>query len=177
MVAGRRFFRLENLALIPGTVGAAPIQNIGAYGAQVGELIHLVEAWDRLENQWVRLEREACRFGYRDSLFEREADRYLITALQFRLPLLNELRLGYAGIGEELQSMGVAQPSAADVANAVIAIRRRKLPDPDVLGNAGSFFKNPVLPREQTELLLQQYPALPVFPAKTKAAASCRRHG
>ncbi len=164
------FSGLENLALIPGTVGAAPIQNIGAYGAQVGEFIHLVEAWDRHENQWVRLEREACHFGYRDSVFKHEADRYLITAVQFRLPLLNELRLGYAGIAEELQAMGVAQPSAADVANAVIAIRRRKLPDPDVLGNAGSFFKNPVLPREQTELLLQHYPALPVFPGEDEGS-------
>ena len=164
------FSGLENLALIPGTVGAAPIQNIGAYGAQIGEFIHLVEAWDRHENQWVQLEREACRFGYRDSVFKHEADRYLITTVQFRLPLLNELRLGYAGIGEELQAMGVAQPSAADVANAVIAIRRRKLPDPDVLGNAGSFFKNPVLPLEQTELLLQQYPALPVFPGEDEGS-------
>ena len=163
------FSGLENLALIPGTVGAAPIQNIGAYGAQVGEFIHLVEAWDRHENQCVQLERDACHFGYRDSVFKHEADRYLITAVQFRLPLLNELRLGYAGIGEELQTMGVAQPSASDVANAVIAIRRRKLPDPDVLGNAGSFFKNPQLPCEQVDVLVQQYPALPVFPGEDDA--------
>ncbi len=167
---GEGFSGLENLALIPGTVGAAPIQNIGAYGAQVGEFIHLVEAWDCHENQWVRLERDACRFGYRDSLFKHDADRYLITAVQFRLPLLHELRLGYAGIAEELQAMGVELPAAADVANAVIAIRRRKLPDPDVLGNAGSFFKNPVLPREQAELLLQQYPALPVFPGEDEGS-------
>jgi len=157
---------LENLALIPGTVGAAPIQNIGAYGAQVGDFIHSVEAWDTREGAWVQLDRQACRFGYRDSLFKQEPDRYLITAVQLRLPLLHELRLDYAGIGEELQAMGVEQPVAADVANAVIAIRRRKLPDPDVLGNAGSFFKNPVLPREQAELLLQQYPELPVFPGE-----------
>ncbi|ALJ28473.1 UDP-N-acetylenolpyruvoylglucosamine reductase [Stenotrophomonas acidaminiphila] len=155
---------LENLALIPGTVGAAPIQNIGAYGAQVGEFIHLVEAWDTLHAQWVQLDQEACRFGYRDSLFKHEPDRYLITAVQLRLPLLHELRLDYAGIREELQAMGVELPVAADVANAVIAIRRRKLPDPDVLGNAGSFFKNPMLPREQAELLSRQHPALPVFP-------------
>ncbi len=155
---------LENLALIPGTVGAAPIQNIGAYGAQVGEFIQAVEAWDTRQQEWVQLDQAACRFGYRDSVFKHEADRYLITAVQFRLPLLHELRLDYAGIGEELHAMGVELPVAADVANAVIAIRRRKLPDPDVLGNAGSFFKNPILPREQVEVLAQQYPALPVFP-------------
>ncbi len=156
---------LENLALIPGTVGAAPIQNIGAYGVQVGEFIQTVEAWDRQDNVWVRLDQEACRFAYRDSVFKHELDRYLITAVEFRLPLLHALRLEYAGIGEELQAMGIEQPVAADVANAVIAIRRRKLPDPDVLGNAGSFFKNPILPIEQVDVLLQHYPALPVFPA------------
>ncbi len=155
---------LENLALIPGTVGAAPIQNIGAYGAQVGEFIQTVEAWDTQAQAWVRLDQEACLFGYRDSLFKQDADRYLITAVEFRLPLLNELRLDYAGIREQLDAMGIALPVAADVANAVIAIRRRKLPDPDVLGNAGSFFKNPILPLEQVEVLLQQHPQLPVFP-------------
>ena len=86
--------------------------------------------------------------------------------MQFRLPLLHELRLDYAGIREELRAMAVELPVAADVANAVIAIRRRKLPDPDVLGNAGSFFKNPILPREQAELLSHQHPALPVFPGE-----------
>lgn len=156
---------LENLALIPGTVGAAPIQNIGAYGAQVGEFIQTVEAWDQHTQQWVRLDHAACNFAYRDSLFKHEPDRYLITAVEFRLPLLHALRLDYAGIGEELTAMGIEQPVAADVANAVIAIRRRKLPDPDVLGNAGSFFKNPILPNEQVDVLLQHYPALPVFPA------------
>ncbi|MGE8287484.1 MAG: UDP-N-acetylmuramate dehydrogenase [Stenotrophomonas sp.] len=155
---------LENLALIPGTVGAAPIQNIGAYGAQVGEFIQSVEAWDTREQAWVRLDQDACLFSYRDSVFKQDADRYLITAVEFRLPLLNELRLDYAGIGEQLDAMGIALPVAADVANAVIAIRRRKLPDPDVLGNAGSFFKNPILPLEQVDVLLQHYPQLPVFP-------------
>ncbi|KRG63886.1 UDP-N-acetylenolpyruvoylglucosamine reductase [Stenotrophomonas humi] len=155
---------LENLALIPGTVGAAPIQNIGAYGAQVGDFIQTVEAWDTQEQTWARLDQEACRFGYRDSLFKHEADRYLIIAVEFRLPLLHELRLDYAGIRDELKAMGIDLPAAADVANAVIAIRRRKLPDPDVLGNAGSFFKNPVLPLDQVNVLLQHYPELPVFP-------------
>ncbi|MEG2803166.1 UDP-N-acetylmuramate dehydrogenase [Stenotrophomonas sp.] len=157
---------LENLALIPGTAGAAPIQNIGAYGVQVDEFIQVVEAWDRQAGEWVRLDAEACQFGYRDSLFKQQPDRYLITAIELRLPLLHHLRLGYAGISEEMQAMGVELPVAADVANAVIALRRRKLPDPDVLGNAGSFFKNPVLPLEQVEVLLQHFPDLPVYPAE-----------
>ncbi|KAG0776220.1 hypothetical protein G6F22_012728 [Rhizopus arrhizus] len=135
---------LENLALIPGTAGAAPIQNIGAYGAQIGEFIQAVEAWDCHEQAWVRLDNEQCGFGYRDSVFKQQMDRYLITAIELKLPLLHDLRMDYAGIREELQAQGVELPGAVDVANAVIAIRRRKLPDPDVLGNAGSFFKNPV---------------------------------
>lgn len=157
---------LENLALIPGTAGACPIQNIGAYGVQVGEFIQTVEAWDRYTNEWARLDTEACRFGYRDSIFKQFPDRYLIVAIELRLPLLHDLRLDYAGIKEEMQAMGVALPVAADVANAVISIRQRKLPDPAVLGNAGSFFKNPVLPQEQADVLLQQFPALPVYPAE-----------
>lgn len=156
---------LENLALIPGTAGASPIQNIGAYGVQVGEFIQTVEAWDREAAAWVRLDPEACQFGYRDSVFKQMPERYLITAIELRLPLLHALRLGYAGINEEMQAMGVELPVAADVANAVINIRRRKLPDPDVLGNAGSFFKNPVLPLEQVDVLLQHFPDLPVYPA------------
>ncbi|HYG06729.1 MAG TPA: UDP-N-acetylmuramate dehydrogenase [Stenotrophomonas sp.] len=154
---------LENLALIPGTVGAAPIQNIGAYGAQVGEFVHVVEAWDREANALVRLTPEQCAFGYRDSVFKREPGRWLIVAVELRLPLLHELRLDYAGIREELAAAGVTTPEAPDVANAVITIRRRKLPDPDVLGNAGSFFKNPQLPLEQLETLRHQWPGLPVF--------------
>jgi len=156
---------LENLALIPGTAGASPIQNIGAYGAQVGEFIQAVDAWDRHENDWVRFDAEGCQFAYRDSIFKHDPDRYLITAIELRLPLLHGLRLGYAGIAEEMEAMGVELPVAADVANAVINIRRRKLPDPEVLGNAGSFFKNPILPLEQVEVLLQHFPELPVFPA------------
>jgi len=154
---------LENLALIPGTTGACPIQNIGAYGVQVGEFIQTVEAWDREAGGWVRLDQAECGFAYRSSVFKQQPERYIITAVEFRLPLLHALRMDYAGIQEELQAQGVELPSAIDVANAIIAIRRRKLPDPDVLGNAGSFFKNPELPLEQVELLLQQFPDIPVF--------------
>ena len=112
----------------------------------------------------MRLDNEQCGFAYRDSVFKQQPDRYLITAIELKLPLLHDLRMDYAGIREELQAQGVELPSAVDVANTVIAIRRRKLPDPDVLGNAGSFFKNPVLPLEQVDVLLQHFPDLPVFP-------------
>jgi UDP-N-acetylmuramate dehydrogenase len=154
---------LENLALIPGTAGAAPIQNIGAYGAQVGDFVLAVEAHDRHSSQTVRMDNAACGFGYRDSVFKQEPDRWLITAVELRLPLLSELRTGYAGIAEEMASQGVILPSARDVANAVIAIRQRKLPDPAVLGNAGSFFKNPIVPAAQAGALAEQFPGMPVF--------------
>jgi len=157
---------LENLALIPGTAGASPIQNIGAYGVQVGEFVQTVEAWDLQAAEWVRLDAGQCAFGYRDSLFKQQPDRYLITAIELRLPLLHALRMDYAGIAEELQAQGIEQPAAADVANAIIAIRQRKLPDPAVLGNAGSFFKNPQLPLEQVEVVLQSFPDLPVYPGE-----------
>jgi len=155
---------LENLALIPGTAGAAPIQNIGAYGAQAGDFIHAVEAWDRHLGQLQRLGPEECAFAYRDSVFKQQPDRWIITAIELRLPLLSELRTGYAGIEQEMLDQGITLPSARDVANAVIAIRQRKLPDPAVLGNAGSFFKNPMVPAEQAAELQLQWPQMPVYP-------------
>ena len=155
---------LENLALIPGTVGAAPIQNIGAYGVEVREHVHVVEAFDRERGDFVRLDADACAFAYRDSLFKHAPDRYIVNAVEFRLPHACTPRLGYAGLAEELQAMGVeGTPRASQVAEAVIRIRRRKLPDPAVLGNAGSFFKNPIVPLAQAEALLAEHPALPVF--------------
>ncbi|MFT3668027.1 MAG: UDP-N-acetylmuramate dehydrogenase [Pseudoxanthomonas sp.] len=154
---------LENLALIPGTAGASPIQNIGAYGTEVGEFIDIVEALDRRTGTLVRLDRPACAFAYRDSVFKREADRYLVTAVEFVLPRTPQLRLDYAGIREELAAMGITSPTARDVGDAVVRIRQRKLPDPAVVGNAGSFFKNPILSQAQADALLVDYPTLPVF--------------
>ncbi len=156
---------LENLALIPGTVGAAPIQNIGAYGVEVGEFVEAVEAFQRDTGQVKRLEAADCGFGYRDSLFKREADRWVVTALELRLPRQRELRLDYAGVREELAAMGVATPRAVHVAEAISRIRTRKLPNPALLGNAGSFFKNPVLPEAAAEALRATNPGLPVFAA------------
>ncbi len=154
---------MENLALIPGTTGAAPIQNIGAYGTEVGEFVRTVEAWDRSAGEMVRLDRIACAFAYRDSLFKRVPDRYVVTAVEFALARKRALKLDYAGIPEELRAMGVETPTSSDVANAVIRIRRRKLPDPAVIGNAGSFFKNPLVPAAQAEALQLRHAALPVF--------------
>ena len=154
---------LENLALIPGTVGAAPIQNIGAYGVEVRERIRAVEAFNRRDGAMVRLDNAACGFAYRDSLFKRDPERFVVTAVEFALPRTPALRLDYAGIGEELAAMGVADPTPSQVADAVIRIRRRKLPDPAVLGNAGSFFKNPIVPAVQAEALHARHPSLPTF--------------
>ena len=161
---GRGFGGLENLALIPGTVGAAPIQNIGAYGVEVGERVHAVEALDRTTGRTVRLDAEACAFAYRDSLFKREPDRFVVTAVEFVLSRHAPLRLDYAGLGEELSAMGVESPRASQVAEAVIRIRRRKLPDPAVVGNAGSFFKNPIVATAHADALKAEHPRLPVFP-------------
>jgi len=154
---------LENLALIPGTAGAAPIQNIGAYGTEVGEFVRAVETWDRLAGAVTRLDREACAFAYRDSLFKRMPDRHIVTAVEFALPRARTLKLDYAGIPEELQAMNVASPSFRDVAEAVIRIRSRKLPNPAMIGNAGSFFKNPIVPAALADELQQRYSSLPVF--------------
>ena len=165
---GQGLAGLENLALIPGTVGAAPIQNIGAYGVEVREHIHVVEAFDRTLGQVVRLRSTDCAFAYRDSVFKRDPDRYVVTAVEFALQRDAALRLEYAGLHDELLAMGMDAASLGDVrasqiAEAVCRIRRRKLPDPAVLGNAGSFFKNPIVPVAQAEGLQAAHPSLPAF--------------
>ena len=156
---------LENLALIPGTVGAAPIQNIGAYGVEVMERITAVDAWDRHDARWLRFAAADCAFTYRDSRFKHVPDRYVVTSVEFRLDRKPSLRLDYAGIRDELAAMAITAPTARDVADAVIRIRRRKLPDPAVIGNAGSFFKNPIVAVDIADTLRDAHPDLPVFPA------------
>ncbi|MBS0462667.1 MAG: UDP-N-acetylmuramate dehydrogenase [Proteobacteria bacterium] len=164
---GRRLEGLENLALIPGHVGAAPIQNIGAYGAEVGQFIETVEAFDRASGRVVRLDNAACGFAYRDSVFKRQPERWIVIAVEFRLPRQHELQTAYAGIAEELAAMGVTSPRAAHVAEAVIRLRTRKLPDPALIGNAGSFFKNPQVDAATAQDLLARNPRLPVYSAST----------
>lgn len=166
---------LENLILIPGTVGAAPIQNIGAYGTEIGEFVVMVEAWDRAKQEFVQLDNPTCAFSYRNSLFKQEPERYIVTAVDFDLPHRHALRLDYAGIREELEAMGVDDPQPTDVGLAVETLRRRKLPDPVLIGNAGSFFKNPLLPEARAADLLAAHPGIPSYPGpagQTKLSAA-----
>lgn len=161
---GQGYAGLENLILIPGTVGAAPIQNIGAYGCEVAEFVESVEAWDTRERRVMTLDRAACAFGYRDSLFKHEPGRYVVTAVRFVLPRSRPLRTDYAGIDEELARMGVDRPAPFHVAEAVMRLRMRKLPDPAVIGNAGSFFKNPIVDAALADTLQREHPGLPAWP-------------
>lgn len=155
---------LENLALIPGTVGAAPIQNIGAYGLEMAERFHCLEAVDLMRGEGVIFDRATCRFGYRDSVFKREvAGRYLVTAVTFHLPKRWRPVIGYPDVAQELAARGVAQPTARQIADVIIAIRSRKLPDPAQVGNAGSFFKNPRVDAATLQALIARYPELPHY--------------
>jgi len=165
------FAGLENLVLIPGTVGAAPIQNIGAYGVEFSDFAAAVEVLDRASGRFVELPASDCGFAYRNSLFKREPERYVVTAVVLELPRERALRLDYRGVREELAAMGVGTPAHTDVARAVERLRLRKLPDPARLGNAGSFFKNPVVTEARARMLRGRYPDLPVHPAGDAAHA------
>jgi UDP-N-acetylmuramate dehydrogenase len=152
---------LENLALIPGSVGAAPIQNIGAYGSELAEFFHSLTLFDFVTREMRVLSRDDCHFGYRDSIFKHALrNRAVIVDVSFALPRQWHSNLRYAELAAELAAHSVSDPTAQDIANAVIAIRRRKLPDPAQIGNAGSFFKNPVVSQEQHTQLLAKYPHL-----------------
>jgi UDP-N-acetylmuramate dehydrogenase len=168
------WYGLENLALIPGKVGASPIQNIGAYGLEAGEKIDSVQVWHWPSNRIQIWSAERCLFGYRDSVFKHGKGRnWIVLAVRFRLTIQPKLRLGYAELSRELDSTGLA-PTPLGLAQAVMRVRQRKLPDPAKLPNAGSFFKNPVLSVEQFNDLKQQNPDLPQYPTangiKTSAA-------
>ncbi|MDP3538168.1 MAG: UDP-N-acetylmuramate dehydrogenase [Azonexus sp.] len=159
---------LENLSLIPGTVGAAPIQNVGAYGIEVGELLHNVTAWDFEKQAFLTVDRSACRFGYRDSVFKQQgwhlSGRMAITSVVFRLPKAWVANTRYADVTQELAAQQISTPTPQDVANAIIAVRQRKLPDPAIIPNAGSFFHNPVVDHNVAHALASQNPALPCYP-------------
>lgn len=165
---------LENLSLIPGTVGAAPVQNIGAYGVEVKDAIQNVLALDRETLGIVTLSRDECQFAYRDSSFKQNPQRWVIVGVDFRLSRSFQPQLDYGPIQSELSSRGITQPSALDVSQAVIAIRQSKLPNPKELANAGSFFKNPIVCAAQAEQLQQRYADLVSYPigdGKVKLAA------
>lgn len=155
---------LENLSLIPGSVGAAPVQNIGAYGVELKDVMEQVLVLDAADFGLKHLTVDECQFGYRDSLFKREAGRRVILSVDLRLRKQPQLQLEYGAIAAELQQRGISQPSALDVSDAVIAIRQSKLPDPTELANAGSFFKNPVIGVEQAAELKQQHPEMVQYP-------------
>nr|WP_322003806.1 UDP-N-acetylmuramate dehydrogenase [Marinobacter alexandrii] len=156
--AGAGYRGIENLALIPGTAGAAPVQNIGAYGVELCDTLVSVTALDRQSGNLVTLQREACEFAYRDSLFKRSPGRYVITEIRLRLSRSKPLQLGYRDLEEYLAETLASELTVMDVATAVMAIRRRKLPDPEMIPNAGSFFKNPVVPSADYQNLLVRYP-------------------
>jgi len=150
---------LENLALIPGTVGAAPIQNIGAYGVELRDRFASLRAYDREAQAFVDLDADQCAFAYRDSCFKQAAQgRYIITAVTLRLPRPWQPMLSYGELARELES--VSAPVPGQVRDAIVAIRSRKLPDPAVIGNAGSFFKNPLVSATQRAALLERHPDL-----------------
>jgi UDP-N-acetylmuramate dehydrogenase len=154
---------LENLALIPGTVGAAPVQNIGAYGVELADCLVSVSGWDCVAKNWRTLTTAECELGYRDSIFKHAlAGRFIITELCLSLSTSPQNSIAYQPLAEALA--GQIAPSPADVAAAVIAIRQSKLPNPAELANAGSFFKNPVISQAHYDELTQHYPQLPCYP-------------
>src|SRR5690606_3923679 len=140
------FGGLENLSLIPGNVGAAPIQNIGAYGVGLKDVFVSCEAIETATHNIVSFSLNECEFGYRDSVFKRKPGKYIITSVTFKLTITTHtLNTSYGAIEDQLNSLKIEKPSIKDVSNAVISIRKSKLPDPSEIGNSGSFFKNPVI--------------------------------
>ncbi|HTX89377.1 MAG TPA: UDP-N-acetylmuramate dehydrogenase [Bacteroidales bacterium] len=166
---------LENLSLIPGNVGASPVQNIGAYGVELKDVLREVEALDLKTLEKKIFPAAECGLDYRESVFKSKwKDRFLILSATFRLTRKPELHLGYKDIQAELARSGISRPEIRDVRETVIAIRRRKLPDPAVIGNAGSFFKNPVVTGEKLEMLKESFPGIVSFQkgASVKLAAA-----
>lgn len=155
---------IENLSLIPGCVGAAPIQNIGAYGVEVKDVITQVRTLDTQTLEIVNFSNAECKFGYRESVFKNiYKDRYIVLSVTFRLSTDPKINSSYGAIDEVLKSKGITNPSIKDISEAVIAIRSSKLPDPKVIGNAGSFFKNPEVEPEVYERIKAQHPDLPSY--------------
>jgi UDP-N-acetylmuramate dehydrogenase len=153
---------IENLSLIPGTVGAAPIQNIGAYGVELSEVFEYLEALEVTTGKIKKFEKEACKFGYRNSIFKNNLQgQYIILYVTLRLSKQPKFRITYGAIQEVLTAMNVTQLSIKAISDAVIHIRQHKLPDPNLIGNAGSFFKNPVVDRHTADILKKEYATLP----------------
>lgn len=158
------FAGLENLSLIPGTVGAAPVQNIGAYGVELKDVFAGLTALDRQSGELREFSLADCAFAYRDSLFKREAGRWVILRVRFALSRTASLHVDYGPVRQRLAEQGIALPTAMDVSQAICAIRSEKLPDPAVLGNAGSFFKNPLVSAELAQRLRGEHADLVAYP-------------
>lgn len=154
---------LENLSLIPGTVGAAPMQNIGAYGVEIKDVFAGLTALDRHTGELRDFTLQECNFAYRDSLFKQQPGRWLILRVRFNLDRAAHLHLEYGPVRQRLSAQGIEQPTATDVSQAICSIRNEKLPDPAVLGNAGSFFKNPLVPAALVSRLKVEYPDLVAY--------------
>lgn len=166
---------IENLALIPGTVGASPIQNIGAYGVELQDVFVSLRGF-HLDQGFLEFDKKGCRFGYRQSIFKSDLkQKFVVSSVTLKLSKTPQLKLSYGAIGEELSRRGITAPNIADVAEVVSSIRVSKLPDPKTIGNAGSFFKNPEIPTEQFQRLKIEHPALVGYPASegmTKVSAA-----
>ena len=161
----RRLHGLENLIMIPGSVGAAPMQNIGAYGMELSEVFERLDAWDRDEQRMVTFEKPDCAFGYRDShLKSTEPGRFLVTSVTLRLSRRFQPRVGYASLAEALLQAGIERPTSRQLAATVMQLRRHRLPDPSRLPNAGSFFKNPLVKASRAEALIADHPELLHWP-------------
>ncbi len=155
---------LENLSLIPGRVGASPMQNIGAYGIELKDVFESLEAWNIKKQQVETFDRESCQFGYRESVFKNiYKDQYIILSVTLKLSRKANLNISYGAIEDTLKEMGVSSPTIKDVSDAVIAIRSSKLPNPAEIGNAGSFFKNPIVDNEFAKKMLSKHPNMPSY--------------
>ena len=165
----------ENLSLIPGSTGASPMQNIGAYGSEVKDIFHELEAYSIQDKKTVIFSKEGCEFGYRESVFKNKyKGDFVITSVTFRLNKILVFNTSYGALETELQKAGVRELSLKAISDAVISIRRSKLPDPAVIGNAGSFFKNPAVDNSQFAILKNEFPAIVGYPVNdntTKLAA------
>ncbi|MCH7408454.1 UDP-N-acetylmuramate dehydrogenase [Belliella sp. DSM 111904] len=158
---------VENLSLIPGTVGASPMQNIGAYGIEIKEVFDKLEAINRATLALETFDWDSCKFGYRESVFKNELkDQYIITKVYFKLDKTPKFNVSYGAIAETLKQMGNTTLSIRSISDAVIQIRQQKLPDPKVIGNAGSFFKNPTISTDQYDELKEKYSSIPGYPVE-----------
>lgn len=156
---------IENLSLIPGSVGASPMQNIGAYGVEIKDVFDSLEAIEIATGELHTFSHQDCQFGYRESVFKKELKgKYIIVSVSYKLSKQPKLNTSYGAINSELATRGITQPSIKDVSDVVIAIRQSKLPDPKEIGNAGSFFKNPVIPKSHYIALQKTYENIPSYP-------------